>query len=104
MVDKIITITEEDFYTKFTRINNHIDKNASFDGKMFETYGEELEYVKSQAPLNKVWTIIECDGEEEDEETRPNMYFTTGMHHVNRIGYFVTTEPYKCEMEVKLDW
>ena len=38
---KIENITEEEFDNYFEREKNHIDKNASFDGCMYETYGEE---------------------------------------------------------------
>lgn len=101
----MVKITEDEFYGKFTLLDNHIDNNASFDGKMFETFGEELEFVKTQAGLNKVWTIIEGDEEElgDDGELRPNMYYVTGLHIVNRIGYLITNEAYTFDMEVKID-
>jgi len=52
---------------------------------MFETYGEELEFVKSQEP-NRIWTY--CDGDDR------GTYIFEGMRIVNRIGYFVTTVPF----------
>ena len=104
-MNSITKMTEDEFYNKFTLVENHIDDNASFDGKMFETFDDELEFVRTQAPLDKVWTIIEGDEEEmgEDGELRPNMYYVTGMHLVNRIGYLVSEESYTEEIEVKLD-
>ena len=42
-------ITEEDFYDDFKPQLNHFDDNASFDGCMFETYGEELGEAKAVA-------------------------------------------------------
>lgn len=98
-------ITEEQFEKDFKLMENHIDLNASFDGCMFETYGLELLYVKEMAELNRVITIVESDGIEEDEEGDliPNMYYVSGLHHVNRIGYLITTEPIGYEFECKID-
>lgn len=103
---KILQLTDDQFYDKYTPIKNHIDDNASFDGCMFETYGEELEHVfKHSKKGNKVWTIIEGDGEEknDDGEVSPTMYIVSGFHIVNRIGFLITKESYKVETEVKLD-
>jgi hypothetical protein len=99
-------LTEEQFDKLFNLIDNHIDDNAAFDGKMFETYGKEIEFVIEMAKLNRVVTIIESDeGCEEDEEgfLMPNMYYVSGMHHVNRIGYLITEEPIDFEFECLID-
>jgi hypothetical protein len=88
-MNDFIEITEEEWFDKFKPIPNHIDDNASFsdgdNGYMFETYGEELDFVKSQEP-NKIWTY--CDGDDR------GTYIFEGMRIVNRIGYFVTTVPF----------
>jgi len=79
-------ITEDEFYERFTPCKNEIDKNfTSFDGCMFETYGEELEYVQKIARESprRVWTIVEVDG---------IMYYESGFHFVNRLGYLITEE------------
>jgi hypothetical protein len=55
---------------------------CSWNGCMYETYGEELDYVIKQ-PSNRIWTIIEEDGV---------MYISAGYHIVNRLGYFITNE------------
>jgi hypothetical protein len=110
---KIENVTEEEFYKKFKRQKNHFDKNASFDGRMFETYGEELDYVFEMSKTNRVLTIIE--GDEDGERTfisdmgveiiEPisNLYYVSGFHLVNRLGYFVLDKPYEYEFEVKVD-
>ena len=91
-------ITEEEFDEQFETVENHLEENASFSGCMFETYGEELDYVFELSKKEKrVWTIIEGEGENE-------MYYVTGFHLVNRIGFLVTKEPYTEELEVKTDW
>lgn len=70
---------------KYKPIKNHLDDNASWDGTMFETYGEELAFVKAQAP-NTIWTY----GEEDDK-----FYIQAGWHYVNRLGYFITEVPFE---------
>ena len=88
-MNDLIELTEEEWFDQFQPIPNHIDDNASFNdgdnGYMFETYGEELEFVKSQEP-NRIWTY--CDGDDR------GTYIFQGMRIVNRIGYFVTSVPF----------
>ena len=89
-MNDLIELTEEEWFDKFKPIPNHIDDNASFQtedgvGYMFETYDDELAFVKSQDP-NRVWTY--CDGD------NSGTYIFQGMRIVNRIGYFVTTVPF----------
>ena len=79
---------EMDFDTwceSYKPIVNHLDNNASFDngegGIMFETYGDEVEFVKSQSPEN-IWMY----GSGDDGGT----YVWNGWGFVNRLGYFNT--------------
>lgn len=77
----------EDFIEKYKPIENPIGENVPFDGFMFETYGEELDFVQKRyekAP-GTVWTIL--DGEK-------GSYLASGYHFVNRLGYMVTENPY----------
>jgi hypothetical protein len=101
----MIHLTEEQFYKKYELIENYLEDNASFDGCLFETYGDELLVVQQMAKENRVITIIEGDEEIENEFGEPtlNMYYVSGMHLVNRIGYLITKEPIKEEFQVKLD-
>lgn len=101
----MIHLTEEQFYEKYELIENHLEDNTSFDGCLFETYGDELLVVQQMAKENRVITIIEGDEEIENEFGEPtlNMYYVSGMHLVNRIGYLITKEPIKEEFQVKLD-
>ena len=98
-------LTEEQFYNQFELVPNHIDDNASFDGNMFETFDDELIFVRQMAEQNRVITIIEGDEEVENEFGEPtlDMFYVSGMHLVNRIGYLVTKEPITEEFEVKLE-
>lgn len=101
----MIHLTEEQFYEKYELIENNLEDNASFDGCLFETYGDELLVVQQMAKENRVITIIEGDEEVENDFGEPtlNMYYVSGMHLVNRIGYLITKEPIKEEFQVKLD-
>ena len=38
---------------------------------------------KAKESPNKVWTILDCDGK---------LYYSSGYHFVNRLGYFITEE------------
>lgn len=80
---------ESQFWDTFKPIKNHLDDNASLDGMMFETYGQELEFVKSQ-PDNLIWTY--CD----DGETA---FISSGYHLVNRLGYLIASEPFNGDYE-----
>jgi hypothetical protein len=105
-METIKQITEDTFDELVTLIPNHIDDNASFDGNMFETYGEEVNFVTEMAKQNRVITIIEGDGESDDDEGEyvPNMYYVSGYHIVNRIGYLISEEPLPFDFEVKIEW
>lgn len=85
----LIQLTEDEWFEQFKPIPNHLDENASFHdgehGYMFETYGDELEFVKAQ-DSNRIWTYSDGD----DGGT----YITEGYHVVNRIGYFITSVLY----------
>ncbi len=79
-----IIMSFDDWVEEFKPVQNHIDKNASIDGLMFETYGKELDYVRAQG-INRIWTFIEEDGVFSVSE---------GMRIVNRLGYAITEKPY----------
>ena len=94
-------MTFEEWLDKYQPVDNHLDNNASFqdengNGIMFETYGDELQYVLSIANSspNQVWTYVDGDD---------GTYVTNGYHLVNRIGYFITSVPYDDSKEPFLD-
>lgn len=89
-------MTEDEFWEQYSPVQNHLVGDCSFDGCMFETYGEELQYVISKVDEQIVWTIL--DGTENDK-----MYIASGYHLVNRIGYLITEKPYTKDMEIELD-
>jgi len=87
-VGNFIEMTEDEWFKTYKPIPNHIDKNASFSdgehGYMFETYGDEVEFVKSQSP-DKIWMY--GDGDD------GGLYIWSGWGFVNRLGYFITEVP-----------
>ena len=87
-------ITEDEFFEKFTPVENHLDDNAAWDSCMFETYGKEEEYVRKQ-DKNNVWTIVEGDDD--------TMFIESGYHFVNRMGYLITKEKWVKDTNVTVD-
>ena len=61
---------------------------------LLETFGEELEKVLAAPPEN-VWTLIDGDD--------GNTYIVNGYHHVNRINYIITEEPFEGDFLEILD-
>jgi hypothetical protein len=83
-MNNFIEIDFDEWFDTYKPIPNNIDKNASFDGHMFETYGDEVEFVKKVDP-NYIWTY--GDGDD------GGSYVWNGWSFVNRIGYFITEVP-----------
>jgi hypothetical protein len=84
-----LEITEDEFDERFPLVTNHLNPNASWgsgkeDGCLFETYDEELEFVRRQDPRT-VWTLVDGDGDDQ--------YLVSGFHVVNRVGYLISTVP-----------
>jgi hypothetical protein len=84
-----LEISEDAFDDHYPLKVNHLNPTASWawgddGGCLFESYGEELDYVRQQ-PRGTVWTFV--DGDESDQ------YLLSGFHFVNRIGYLISTVP-----------
>jgi hypothetical protein len=84
MPNKLIELTFEEADEQFKFMVNNYDDNASFEGLMFETYGDEVEYVKTK-PHNRIWMY--GDGDD------GGLYIWSGWGFVNRIGYFISENP-----------
>ena len=80
LIIKPARITYESWLAKYRPIKNPFDKKASFDGSMFETYGDDLKFVCSQNS-HVIWTLIESEGK---------IRLCNGLRFVNRLGYFIT--------------
>ena len=86
-----VSLTWSEFVEQFKVMPNHLSKDP--DQQMYETYGEEVEYVNT-IPNDRVWTYLDTDG---------GSVTTNGFHYVNRIGYFITTLPAEEDTEYEID-
>lgn len=89
MTDATIPLSEDELDERYTFVPNHLNRDAGWaygdgPGCLFETYGEELEFVRRQDPAT-VWTFV--DGDDGDQ------HVISGFHIVNRIGYLISKEP-----------
>lgn len=85
-----MTITYEKFVETYKPIKNHIIQDAPYNGCMFETYGNQLKYIKESGHTDKhVWTLLECDNEE--------FWIVPGYSIVNRLGYVLCEIPWESE-------
>jgi hypothetical protein len=80
-------MTYDYWETNFKPIKNTVSKYPDDELIHFETYGEEVEYVKGIHP-NFVWTEVDGDG---------GTYILAGYHFVNRIHYYITENPWDDE-------
>lgn len=83
-------LTDEQFEERFKPQLNHFhnDENQPWNGWMYETYGEEDEYIRkfAQENPNRVWTIVTDDYDE--------LCIGNGWHYVNRFGYIICEVPF----------
>jgi hypothetical protein len=85
----LIELTEDEFDARYPLVPNHINPTAGWavgdaGGCLFETYGDEFDYVRRFDP-NRVWTLV--DGDDGD------LYVVNGLHLVNRVGYLLSRDP-----------
>jgi hypothetical protein len=96
-MNTFIEMDFDEWCDTYKPIINHIDSNASFDngsgGIMFETYGDEVEFVKSQSP-DKIWMY----GSGDDGGT----FVWNGWGFVNRLGYFITEVPCPPDTDIQI--
>lgn len=101
----------DEWVEKYKPIKNHITKYPNKDAEydMFETYGDEQDYVYS-LDEKLVWTEVQGDC---------SMLLLAGRHFVNRLNYYVCEIPWEtgneqvlisveveceCYDEEKFDW
>ena len=94
-MDTFIEMDFDEWVDTYKPIPNNIVEDSSFDGTMFETYGDEVAFVKKADPAY-IWMY----GDGDDGGT----YIWNGWHIVNRIGYFITEVPCPpdTDMQVKV--
>ena len=95
MTTTFIEIDEDAFDALYPLRTNHLNPTASWaygdgPGCLFETYGEELEFIRQQDPLT-VWTFVDGD-----------QYLVSGFHYVNRIGYLISTVPVQAGVDIQV--
>ncbi len=94
-----IELTEDQFAEQYPLLCNHLNPHSPWGnergGCLFETFGEELAFIRQQAPLS-VSTLI--DGEDGD------LYALSGFHFANRIGYFLSSTPVPEGIEVQVSF
>lgn len=78
MTATFIQLSEAEFAEQYPLRQNHYR-----DGFLFETFGEELAFVMKQDPRT-IWTLVDGDD---------GPCIISGIHYVNRIGYFVSSIP-----------
>ena len=93
-----IKLSDDDFNEQYPLVPNHLSPNAGWTfgegrGCLFETYGEELDFVRQQQPAT-IWTV--CDGGD------GGLYVSSGFHFVNRIGYLISTVPVPAGVEIEV--
>ncbi len=98
MTNTLIELSEEEFDARYRLMTNHLNPDASWaygdaPGCLFETYGEELAFVRQQDPRT-VWTLV--DGDDGDQ------YLVSGFHVVNRIGYLISTVPVPDDIDIQV--
>ena len=86
-------LTIEEWDKNYKPITNKFDEDASFDGTIYETYGEEVEFVIAQKN-NKIWTLVDT--------SEGDMVIVNGYHLVNRIGYFITEVPCPIDTTIQI--
>ena len=84
-------MTWSEWEEKYKPIPNPFVKSP--DQLMFETYGEEYEFIKTKIDSKQVWTYADGD---------MSSFIMAGFGIVNRIGYYVTEIPWQSEDEYVL--
>lgn len=92
-MNNFIEMDYDEWVKTYKPIPNTIDTNASFDGMMFETYGDEVDFVKCW-PERQIWMY--GDGDD------GGSYIWSGWGFVNRIGYFLTEVPFPVDTDIQI--
>jgi WD40 repeat protein len=88
---KYVSLTWKEFEEQFKPIKNHFSNDP--DEIMFETYGEEVDFVLTKDGEHKVWTYADGDY---------CSYVSSGYHYVNRIGYYITEVAFDPDTEYEI--
>lgn len=89
--------TYDSWVETFKPIKNKISKYPDESLIHFETYGDEVEFVKAQHAINPktIWTEVDGDS---------GTYIVAGWHFVNRVSYYITENPWEDEYTEVPTW
>lgn len=88
-ITEYTTLTDEEWDNKYVPMDNPFQK----DTQLFETYGDELEFIMS-VPVEHVWTQVDGDD--------GGVYIVNGRHLVNRIGYYFTARTHEIDSLIEV--
>jgi hypothetical protein len=77
---------------KFKPIKNHLVRDGLDDEHMFDTYGDEVEFVINY-DARHIWTWIQGDMSD---------VIVAGYHFELRLGYYITESPWEDEEDYAL--
>lgn len=86
------TLDWNEFHEKFRPMVNKFGKDP--DNFLFETYGDELDFVLAQDEKH-VWTYLDVDF---------GSVVVNGFHYINRIGYYISELPWVEDDEYEVDF
>jgi hypothetical protein len=90
-------IEYEAWAAEYVPRKNRVTKGRPYDGCMFETFGDDIDFLvnRSKIKAEYIWTLIDCENE--------NQYILPGYHIVDRVGYFITKKPWKSEFNIEVN-
>lgn len=73
---------------KYKPIQNVTERNDVWNGVFFDTSEAEIRTVQNAHALSPkcIWTLLEVEGQ---------MFVQSGFHFANRMGYFITENPFE---------
>jgi hypothetical protein len=82
-------MTWEKWQEVYQPIHNPRNTDEGLWGCLFETHGEDVQYLQEHEPKENVfWTLVDNDPNSSCVELLP------GVHAMNRLGYFITQKPW----------
>ena len=84
-------MTFDFWHEKYKPINNPFVEGFT---EVFETYGEECDFVHDH-DVHNIWTVIEGDDD---------LHIVSGLHLVNRLNYIITENKWKKYTSLKYDF
>lgn len=87
----------DNWFNKYKPTVNIFSSDRPYGNTVFETFGEELDFVKKQKTIDskQIWTLI--DGYDN------RLYIVPGYWTINRLGYFITEKSWKNrDIEIKV--